>query len=254
MRRFNIKLNSTTLLTGSSYSPYIFVRILATQIGSEDEAPRFALLQLRLAVLLSLATHGPRLPLLVLGADLVFAHRLLRSALELCPLPSVFSQLIPPSAVLYRDQNGVHHLQAGQLQRAEGGVLYLGQLAALKSSVRQQVITKFDPLRISNAPRGRCSRWWRPARPRCHHCHAVLLLNNLSQLLSGRPLRALPLWCRRISRKSRTFAIFSTWLYMLSSTMKWCCITVSSAVMTIAQIHQESPPRTWLPSWSMCAI
>ena len=125
---------------GSSHSPYTFVRILATQIGSGDEAPRFALLQLRLAVLLSLATHGPRLPLLVLGADLVFAHRLLRSALELCPLPSVFSQLIPPSAALYRDQNGVHHLQAGQLQRAEGGVLYLGQLAALKSSVRQQVI------------------------------------------------------------------------------------------------------------------
>ena len=121
---------------GSSH----FVRILATQIGSGDEAPRFALLQLRLAVLLSLATQGPRLPLLVLGTDLVFAHRLLRSALELCPLPSVFSQLIPPSAVLYRDQNGVHHLQAGQLQRAEGGVLYLGQLAALKSSVRQQVI------------------------------------------------------------------------------------------------------------------
>ena len=47
----------------------------------------------------------------------------------------VFSQLIPLSAVLSRDQNGVHHVQAGQLQRAEGGVLYLGQLAALKSSV-----------------------------------------------------------------------------------------------------------------------
>ena len=73
--------------TGSSLSPYIFVRIFATQIGSGVEAPRFALLQLRLGVLLSLATHGPRLPLLVLGNDLVFVHRLLRSARELCPLP-----------------------------------------------------------------------------------------------------------------------------------------------------------------------
>ena len=125
----------------NSNSPYTFVRILASQLGSVLDAPRHALLQLRLGILFSLATHGPRLPLLVIGTDLVLAHRLLRSALQLCPNPTVYSHLIPLSAVLARDTSGAHCLQAGQLQRAEDGVLYLGQLAALKSSVRQQVLS-----------------------------------------------------------------------------------------------------------------
>ena len=121
--------------------PYAFVRILASQIGSVIDAPRFSLFQLRLGILLSLGTHGARLPLLVIGTDLVLAHRLLRAALVLCPRPVVYSHLLPLNAVLARDTNGAHCLQAGQLQQAGDGVVYLGQLAALKASVRQQVLS-----------------------------------------------------------------------------------------------------------------
>jgi len=147
---------SVTRLHQACNDPYTFVRILASQIGSVIDAPRFALFQLRLGILLSLATQGARLPLLVVGPDLVLAHRLLRAALQLCPQPIVYSHQVPLSAVMARDANGAHCLQAGQLQRADDGVVYLGQLAALKASVRQEVLSVVEIGATTCPPLPRC--------------------------------------------------------------------------------------------------
>ena len=136
--------------------PFTFVRILASQIGSVSDAPRFAFLQLRLCILLSLATHRARLPLLVVGTDLLLPHRLLRAALQLSPHPIVYSHQVPLTALLARDANGAHCLQAGQLERADGGVVYLGQLAAVKASVRQQVLSVVEIGATTSPPLPRC--------------------------------------------------------------------------------------------------
>ena len=148
--------SSVSRLHQACNGPYTFVQILTSQLGSLLDAPRHALFQVRLGILLSLATQGARLPLLVIGTDLLMAHRLLRAALHLCPHPIVYSHLLPLSAVLARDTNGAHCLQAGQLQRAGDGVVYLGQLAALKASVRQEVLSLVETEATTCPPLPRC--------------------------------------------------------------------------------------------------
>jgi len=126
-------------------SPWALVTALAFLLGRPATAPTMPLLNLRLALLLSLATSGKeRLHLLVLGPDLVFAHRLLHDAIALASRRALHSHALPLGGVLAKDATGVRCVQAGALHRAQGGVVYLGELAALAPATRQQVVAALD--------------------------------------------------------------------------------------------------------------
>ena len=138
----SVKLPSSlaTLYHSLAASPWSFVLALALQLAG-PEVPSYSLITLRLALLLSLASSGAeRLHLLASGRDLVLAHRLLRAAQQLCPFPALYSQHSSLQGSVDRDSTGAACLQAGLLQRAQGGVLFLGDMATLKPAVRQQLL------------------------------------------------------------------------------------------------------------------
>ena len=137
-----------TLYHSLAASPWSFVLALALQLAG-PELPSYSLITLRLALLLSLASSGAeRLHLLASGGDLVLAQRLLRAAQQLSPCPALYSQHSSLQGSVNRDSTGAACLQAGLLQRAQGGVLFLGDIATLKPAVRHYLLRTVETNKV----------------------------------------------------------------------------------------------------------
>ena len=138
-------------------SPWSFVLSLAFLLGGAV-IPRGTFFKLKLGFLLSLVCGHHDQPgdvgglhILAAGQDSVFTPRLMRECLGLAATSVVYTTSCSLVGTVSKGQVNCY-LEAGQLHMAKEGVLYMGDLATQKQSLRDQMIRVVESGRVTSPP------------------------------------------------------------------------------------------------------
>merc|ERR1712126_408929 len=147
-----------TLYKDRRESSWSFVRTLAYLLG-DKVAPKGSFFQLRLALLLSLASgEDQRLNVLSIGEDDLITSRIMRECLSMSSENIIYNSNISLLGDT-RIKTPIPLVTAGQLHLVQDGVLYLGNMSSIKQSVKETLVRTVETGEVRGGERLTSALW-----------------------------------------------------------------------------------------------